>query len=170
MLPILLCVRPPGVLICGIVVPLGVRCLGVGNMLLRRLVNALAGRVTRRATGLSSVTVPSLSSSAIVTLRPEVGVRYGMLEFGAVMVARADFPRAGVEGDCIGLARGLRPIDCGTGVVDVGREEGRGESADAWPNGLRTGIADWLDTLLRVLSGVIGFFRCWEGSITYIGL
>lgn len=46
-LPSRLWVRAPGAAICGIFVPLGVRCLGVGSMLVRRLVMALAGRAVR---------------------------------------------------------------------------------------------------------------------------
>jgi hypothetical protein len=167
-LPILLWVRPPGVVICGMVVPLGLRCLGVGNMLVRRLVIALAGREVRRAMGLSSVGVLSLSSSAIITLRVEVGVRYDDKDdFG--VVCKADVPRAGVEGDCMGLANGRRPMTCCAGVVEGGREE-RGESAEAWLRGLRTGIAEWLDMLRKVLRGVVGSFRCGEGVVNDNGL
>jgi hypothetical protein len=137
-------------------------------MLVRRLVIALAGREVRRAMGLSSVGVLSLSSSAIVTLRAEVGVRYDDKdEFG--VVSKADVPRAGVEGDCMGLARGRRPMTCCAGVVE-GDRDGRGESAEAWLRGLRTGMAEWLDTLLKVLRGVLGSFRCGEGVVDDNGL
>lgn len=70
----------------------------------------------------------------------------------------------------MGLAKGRRVMGCCAGVVDAGRAEESGESAEAWLSGLRTGMAEWLETLRRVLRGVIGSFRYGDGFVNDIGL
>lgn len=116
-----------------------VRCLGVGSMLLRRLLATLGGRAARRAMGLSSMAPPSVSSSAIDACRADAGVdERGVERMGSL-------PFAGVAGDCIGLARGRRPC---AGVVEPVRVIGGGDRAEERLNGLRSGIEDMLDALL----------------------
>lgn len=125
------------------------RCFGVGSILLRRLVMALAGLEARRAAGLSSVVLSPSSSSTICACREERGVPTESDEEPGV-VCVTDLFLAGVEGDCIGLASGRRPTGCCAGVVDAGRVLGGGESAEVRLRGLRTGIAEWLETLRSV--------------------
>ncbi len=88
--------------------PLTVRCFGVGSRLARRLVIALAGRDWRRAMGLSSLPVFSSSSSGIMNRRPEAGVPTETCDVEPGVERICAFARAGVEGDCIGLANGRR--------------------------------------------------------------
>lgn len=101
-LPNLLPLRP-GVEIVGMPTE---GCLGVGSILVRRLVAALAGLETRRATGDSSL-AGLWSSSAIITLRLDTGVLIDSDEEPGVVCMYA-LVLAGVDGDCIGLARGRR--------------------------------------------------------------
>jgi hypothetical protein len=138
-----------------------VRCLGVGSMLLRRLLLiTLGGRAARRAMGLSSLAVLSPSSSAIAVWRLDAGVdERGVDRMGSLF-------RAGVAGDCMGLARGR--LVCCAGVVDAGRVEGGGERADERLSGLRTGI-DKLDALLTD-PGVSKPLRYGEGVVKVSGL
>lgn len=117
----------------------GVRCFGVGSMLLRRLLATLGGRAARRAMGLSSIAPLSVSSSTIDACRADAGVEErGVERMGSL-------PFAGVAGECIGLARGRRPW---AGVVEPVRVEGGGDRADERLRGLRSGIEDMLDALL----------------------
>ncbi|KAH7410512.1 helicase C-terminal domain-containing protein [Phaeosphaeria sp. MPI-PUGE-AT-0046c] len=142
----------------------------------------LGARVLRRAIGLSSMALsPSASSSAIGACRLEAGVdERGVDRIGSL-------PLAGVEGDCIGLARGrfdccMGVVDAGRlvccsgvveagrrgawceGVVDAGRIDGGGDRADR-PNGLRTGIDDPLDMRLSERGEVYG-----DGVVRLSGL
>jgi hypothetical protein len=100
---------------------------------------ALAGRDCRRITGLSSLAVLSSSSSGIIKRRPEAGVPLETCEAEPGVERKNDaFVRTGVEGDCIGLAKGRRG-GCCAGVVDSGRW---GDSTIGVLRGLRTGIAE----------------------------
>ena len=137
--------------------PLFVRCFGVGRRLARRLVITLAGRDCRWAMGLSSLEVLSSSSSGITNRRPETGVPTESRDVEPGVERRGAFVRTGVEGDCIGLAKERR-LACWAGVVDAGRA-GCGASTVGVLRGLRTGIAEWLDTLLSVLVGTGGSLR-----------
>ena len=101
--------------------------MGAGRRLVRRLFIALAGRVVRRAIGLSS-REEWLSSSAIVTRREELGV----LEDGD---------------ECINVG----PLG---GVAEADRVEGGGESIDERLDEIRTGIDDCPDTLLSGVADV----------------
>ena len=143
MLPSLLPLRPgvvAGLVSAGIDAD-AVRDFGVGRRLVRRLFSALGGRVVRRAIGLSSLAVLSPSSSAIVTRRPEAGVPVERCAEEPGVDRMGCLPRAGVAGDCIGLANG-RLTDCCAGVVDAGRPEGGGDKAEERLKGLRTGMAE----------------------------
>jgi hypothetical protein len=137
------------------------RLVGVGSMLLRRLLfRTLGGRVARRATGDSSFAVLSPSSSAIGAWRLEAGVdERGEGRIGSLF-------RAGVAGEFIGLARRRA---CCAGVVDIGRIEGGGERADERLRGLRTGMLDMLDTLLAI-PGVSNPRRYGDGVVRLSGL
>lgn len=117
-----------------------VRGLNVGKRLVRRLFIALAGRATRRATGLSSAG-ELLSSSAIVTRRPEPGVPVDGDECMKVGLL------SGVAGACNVLATGRRIEDL-AGVAVAKCLDGGGESIEERLKGLRTGIDDCPDTLL----------------------
>jgi hypothetical protein len=154
MLPILLVLRP------GVVV-----AFGVGSILLRRLAMALAGREARRAAGLSSAVFALSRSSKICTRLEETGVPVESADMG-VVCAVARF-LAGVDGDCIGLASGRREPDWDPGMVEPGRAGG-GESAEARPSGLRTGMAEWLETLRSDCVGMS--LRCGEGVVSDNGL
>ena len=121
-----------------------VRGLGVGKRLVRRLFIALAGRAVRRAIGLSSAE-GLLWSSAIVTRRLEPGVLVEGDECANVGLLR------GVAGASSVLATG-RLMEDFTGVAVVEWTDGGGESIEARPRGLRTGIDDWPDTLLSGVS------------------
>jgi hypothetical protein len=138
-----------------------VRLVGVGSMLLRRLLFVtLGGRVARRAAGDSSFAVLSPSSSAIGAWRLEAGVdERGVDRMGSLL-------RAGVAGEVIGLARCRT---CCAGVVDIGRIEGGGERADERLRGLRTGMLDMLDTLLAI-PGVSSPLRYGDGVVRLSGL
>lgn len=123
-----------------------VRGLGAGKRLVRRLFIALAGRVVRRAIGLSS-REGWLSSSAIVTRREEPGVLADGDECINVGLL------SGVAGACSALATG-RLIDDFAGVVEADRVDGGGESMDVRPDEIRTGIDDCPDTLLSGVAAV----------------
>lgn len=110
------------------------RGFGVGKRLVRRLFIALAGRAARRAIGLSSAG-GLLSSSAIVTRRPELGVLVEADDVANVGLL------SGVDTDCNVLATG-RLMDDFTGVAAAECADGGGESIEARPRGLRTGIDD----------------------------
>lgn len=154
MLPSLLVLRP------------GVEAgLGVGSILLRRLAIALVGLDARRAAGLSSVGLPLSPSSMICTRLAEAGVPVDMDDRGVLCAAERFL--AGVEGDCIGLANGRRGADCDPGTVEPGRGGG-GERAEARPRGLRTGMAEWLETLRSVFPA--RSLRCGEGVVSDNGL
>lgn len=101
---------------------------------MRRLFNALTGRVTCRAMGLSSVG-GLLLSSAMVTRRLEFGVPVEGDEYMKVGLLR------GVEGDCNVPATG-RLIDDFAGVALAEWTGGEGESIDKRLRGLRTGMDD----------------------------
>jgi hypothetical protein len=68
------------------------------------------------------------------------------------------------------LAPGRLEIGCLTGVVDTGLSTAGGDKADVRLKGLRTGMAEWLDTLLRLRAGVGGSLRCGEGVVKDKGL
>lgn len=144
-----------------------VRCFGVGRRLLRRVFIALAGRATRRAIGLSSFAVLSSSSSARTKRRPDAGVPVDSCDEEPGVEREATLPRAGVEGDCIGLANG-RLAGCCAGVVDAGRLDGGGERAEERLSGLRTGMPDWLETLLNLSESRP--LRNGEGVVNDMGL
>jgi len=154
MLPSLLVLRPGVVL-----------CFGVGSILLRRLVMALAGLDARRAAGLSSVVLPLSLSSRICTRLVEAGVPVESDDEG--VICAEDLFLAGVDGDCIGLASGRLEPDCGPGMVDPGRTGG-GESAEVRPRGLRTGIAEWLETVRSIFPAAS--LRWGEGVVSESGL
>lgn len=134
--------------------PLIVRCLGVGSKLTRLLFIALVGLDCLRTMGLSSFEVSSASSSAIVTRRAEVGVPVVNRGVDLGVPFEATFPRAGVNGDWMVLAKGRLIACCCAGVVDAGRVGGAGEAPESGVEGLRMGIEEWLDTLRRVRGGV----------------
>lgn len=113
-------------------------CFGFGRRLLRRWVMALAGRAARRAAGLSSPLF--MFSSTICTRRVEDAVPVESEEEPGVIWA-PDLFLAGVEGDCMGLAKGRRRVCC-PGVVDPGRMAGGGDRVEPRPRGLRTGMAE----------------------------
>jgi hypothetical protein len=138
-----------------------VRLVGVGSMLLRRLLfMTLGGRVARRAAGLSSFAVLSPSSSAIAAWWLDAGVdERGVDRMGSLF-------RAGVAGEFIGLANRRA---CGPGVVDIGRIEGGGERAAERLRGLRTGMVDMLDPLLGT-PGVSSPLRYGDGVVRLSGL
>lgn len=164
-----------------------VRCFGVGSILLRRLLKTLGARALRRAIGLSSMALsPSASSSAMGACRLDAGVdERGVDRIGSL-------PLAGVDGDCIGLARGR--FDCCIGVVEAGRlvccsgvveagrrgawcegvvEAGRvvggGDRAERL-NGLRTGIDEPLDMRLMERGVVSVPLRYGDGVVRVNGL
>ena len=66
------------------------------------------------------------------------------------------------------LANGRRIACCCAGVVDAGRACGAGERPDSGVEGLRIGIEEWLDTLLRDRGGVS--LRYGDGVVVESGL
>jgi hypothetical protein len=142
-----------------------VRCLGVGNRLLRRLAVTLGGRDARRAAGLSSLAGLLPLPTTVETRRLDAGVLDE--DMGVVRIGSLSF--AGVAGEFIGLAND-RVGRCCPGVVDAERLDAGGERADERLNGLLRGMDERLAEPLRDPSGDSASFRKGEGVVRVKGL
>ena len=144
-----------------------VRCLGVGNRLLRRLAAALGGRDARRAAGLSSLAGLLPLSTTVETRRLDAGVL--VLEEDRGVDRIGSLPLAGVTGEefiGLGINRAER---CCPGVVDGERLDAVGERAEERLNGLLRGIDERLAEPNRDPSGDSSF-RNGEGVVRVNGL